>query len=112
MSEDKNDLKIVSTPWQKGILMICQKCGSTIDANKVAEPTKLAEKMRDELRADLRAAGKGQDLRVIVSGCLKVCEPNLQALALCKVDGSTKVVTFDPANGTKSVREFVKSEIE
>lgn len=105
----QNNLKTVDTPWSEGALLICQKCGGSI--NTITEPTKLAESLKDELRGIVRAAQQGPKVRVMISGCLSVCEDNLQALAYVPVEGTTEVMTYDPLLGKDEVISFLKSKL-
>ncbi len=81
--------KINQTPWEKGSIFICNKCGA-----KLNEPN-LAEEVKSEIRKKQKADETQGLIRVVVSGCLGVCYPEKQTFAFMPVDGKTEVYTSE-----------------
>ncbi len=72
-----------------GSLFICSKCGQGFDASEQAE------KLKSELRADLKKIEAHTKVRVMVSGCLGICEKDQQTFAYYPNSGNAEVYTTD-----------------
>ena len=92
-------MKTYETPWSIGSLFICNKCGKAFDHPDQA----------DQLKSDLRHFLKEQDghkkIRVMVSGCLNVCDKEAQAVCYQPNQGPTEVFTVEK-NYEKSLKEL------
>lgn len=74
-----------------GSLFICSKCGVGFSN---PEPEQ-AEKLKTELRADLKTIDALAKVRVMVSGCLGVCESDQQTFAYYPNSGPVEIYTSD-----------------
>jgi predicted metal-binding protein len=106
----------VFTPWQKGVLLICQKCHKAIDSKSLTSEVNSAEVLRDYLRKELAQQQAGKGIRVMVSGCLNVCKAQKQAIVYAAVheaepgQGTTEAYTIHPEQDREQVLEFLKQK--
>jgi predicted metal-binding protein len=70
-----------------GSLFICSKCGQGFNS------TDQAEKLKTELRADLKKNEAHTKVRVMVSGCLGICENDQQTFAYYPNSGPAEIYT-------------------
>lgn len=82
-------MKNYDTPWTVGSVFICNKCGAAFD-----KPNN-AEDLKKDLRGYLKEKEAHKQIRVMVSGCLNICDKNEQAVAYQPVNGLTEVFTVD-----------------
>lgn len=80
-------MKNYSTPWTTGSMFICSKCGTAF------EKADNAENLKKDLRGYLKGKDAHQKIRVIVSGCLNICEKTEQAVMYQPTVGATEVFT-------------------
>lgn len=80
-------MKTEEIPWSKGALFICSKCGKAFDRAENAED------LKKDLRKYLKESEHHKDIRVVVSGCLDICDIDYQAVSYHPVDGKTEVIT-------------------
>ncbi len=85
----KNTMKQFDPKFTVGSLFICSKCGQGF-----LEPEQ-AEILKTDLRKELKAIDAHTKVRVMVSGCLGVCEPDQQTFAYYPNSGSIEVFTSD-----------------
>lgn len=92
-----------------GSLFICSKCGQGF-SNPAPDQ---AEKLKSELRTDLKAIEAHTKVRVMVSGCLGVCEPDQQTFAYYPNSGSVEIYTSDKDHSTSKsdILELIKTKI-
>lgn len=92
-----------------GSLFICSKCGQGF-SNPTPEQ---AEKLKSELRTELKAIDANTKVRVMVSGCLGVCEPDQQTFAYYPNSGSAEIYTSDKASNVvkAEIMELIKTKI-
>jgi predicted metal-binding protein len=72
-----------------GSLFICSKCGQGFNSPDQAE------KLKSELRTDLKKNEAHTKVRVMVSGCLGICEPDQQTFAYYPNSGNAEIFTTD-----------------
>ncbi len=72
-----------------GSLFICSKCGQGFNSPDQAE------KLKSELRTDLKKNEAHTKVRVMVSGCLGICEPDQQTFAYYPNAGNAEIFTTD-----------------
>lgn len=94
------------TPWNQGLFLICQKCGTAV------EKPALHEELRVDLRNYLRGRELGQEIRVISSGCLSICDKQKQTVAYAPKEGSTEVVSFEFENLNNELKKYLDSKLE
>ncbi|MFZ3228740.1 MAG: hypothetical protein WA160_00950 [Pseudobdellovibrio sp.] len=80
-------MKNCETPWSVGSLFICNKCGIAFN-----QPDN-AENLKKALRLDLKEKESGKKNRVMVSGCLSICDKTAQAVMYHPIEGKTQVFT-------------------
>ena len=97
-------MKIEETPWSMGALFICSKCGKSFDRPQQAE------ELKNDLRKFLKEKEKHKDIRVMVSGCLNICDPEFQTISFHPVDGKTEVITVE--NDYTHAKEEIKKYLE
>lgn len=92
-----------------GSLFICSKCGQGF-SNPTPEQ---AEKLKSELRSELKAIDAHTKVRVMVSGCLGVCEPDQQTFAYYPNSGSAEIYTSDKEHSVskKDILGLIKTKI-
>jgi len=94
-------LKKYSPKYSIGSLYICTKCGQSFD-----EPqTDFAEKLKTDLRSQLKSIDAHTKVRVMTSGCIGVCQNNEQTFGYYPHDGKAEIYTTD------SVAEVAREEI-
>ena len=71
-------MKSVALPWNKAAVFICTKCAKSISGAS----SDLADDLKKELKNEMKELGLSQDIRVMTSGCLNICEKEFQAVAL------------------------------
>lgn len=64
--------------WNKAAVFICTKCGVSI----TGASKDLAEDLKKELKSEMKELGLAEDIRVMTSSCLNICEKEFQAVAL------------------------------
>lgn len=92
-------MKTHEIPWAIGSMLICNKCGKSFD-----QPDQ-AEQLKSDLRGFLKEKDDHKKIRVMVSGCLNVCDKEAQAICYQPNQGSTEVFTVDQ-NFDKSRKEL------
>ncbi len=101
-------MKKFETPWSIGSMFICDKCGASFD-----EP-KMAEKLKSELRSHLKETDDNKKIRVMVTGCLSVCNKGEQTIMYQPRLGKTEILTID--NNFKAnlveLKRFIAEKIE
>jgi hypothetical protein len=100
-------MKKFNPKFSVGSLFICSKCGQGFEAPEQAET------LKTELRADLKAVEAHTKVRVMVSGCLGVCEPDQQTFAYYPNSGSIEIFTSDKDYSTSKseILGLVKTKI-
>ena len=81
-------MKKFDTPWSVGSLLICDKCGAEF------EQTKMADKLKQELRIHLKEKDEHKKIRVMVTGCLNICSKEEQAVMYQPNFGKTEIFTI------------------
>ncbi len=82
-------MKNYNTPWSIGSVFICNKCGIAF------EQPENAENLKKDLRIFLKEKGAHHKIRVMVSGCLDICEKKEQAVTYQPIEGRTAVFTVN-----------------
>ena len=82
-------MKKYEIPWTVGSVFICNKCGVAF------EKPEQAESLKKDLRIYLKQKEAHQKIRVMVGGCLNICEKEEQAVMYQPVQGETQVFTVD-----------------
>lgn len=103
-------MKKYNPKFSLGSLYICSKCGKDF-----SEPDN-ADKLKSDLRSDLKNYNDAhKKVRVMVSGCLGVCEKGEQVFAYYPNQGEMELCTTDSNKFEKSKNEildFIKTKIK
>lgn len=94
----------LETPWKKGAIFICEKCGRRDDGAK-GNPG--ADHYKSEFKGRLKDLGLGKDLRVMVSGCLGPCPKGQQTAAYFPREGTPEVIAFETKHEAGDFWEWV-----
>lgn len=82
-------MKNFEPKFTTGSLFICSKCGQGFNSPDQAE------KLKSELRTDLKKIEAHTKVRVMVSGCLGICENDQQTFAYYPNTGLAEIFTTD-----------------
>ncbi len=98
-------MKSVELPWNKAAVFICTKCAKSISGASVD----FADDLKKELKSEIKELGLSQEIRVMTSSCLNICEKEFQAVALipCKKTSLATIKVMDPFKD----KELLKKEI-
>jgi predicted metal-binding protein len=102
-------MKKHDSKFSLGSLFICSKCGKDFSEPENAE--NLKSSLRSELKNDNEAHKK---IRVMVSGCLGVCEKGEQAFGYYPNQGKIELYTTESNKFEKSkseILDFIKLKI-
>ena len=102
-------MKKFNPKFSVGSLFICSKCGQGF-SNPAPDQ---AEKLKSELRTDLKSIEAHTKVRVMVSGCLGVCEPDQQTFGYYPNTGAVEIYTSDaaPVAAKADILNLIKSKI-
>ena len=100
-------IKKVEPQFSIGGLFICSKCGQGFNSPDQAE------KLKTELRTDLKNIEAHKKIRIMTSGCLGVCEKDHQTFAYCPNEGSSEIYITDKKISTakNEILDFVQNKI-
>lgn len=100
-------IKKVEPKFSVGSLFICSKCGQGFNS------LDQAEKLKTELRTDLKNIEAHKKIRIMVSGCLGICEKDHQTFAYCPNEGRTEVYITDKnfSIAKSEILDFVQNKI-
>ncbi len=73
------------TPRTESAVFICTKCDKKIDRSQLTEEGNAGENLKTFLKTKMREAGKAQEIRIMTSSCLDVCEDGKQAFTYTPV---------------------------
>lgn len=82
-------MKAYNPKFSEAGLFICTKCGKDFDKPEYAE------KLKSKLREKLKETGAHKEVRVMVSGCLGVCEKEQQAYGYFPNNGPIELYATD-----------------
>lgn len=80
-------MKKEKVAWEKGALLICTKCGKTMDELNLQDPEP-AETLKKHLKQEMKNKGLSEKIRVMTSSCLDICIPQAQAVCYVPQGGS------------------------
>jgi predicted metal-binding protein len=103
-------MKKYNPKFSLGSLFICSKCGKDF-----SEPDN-ADNLKSALRSELKNYNEAhKQVRVMVSGCLGLCEKGEQAFAYYPNEGEVELYTTDSNKFEKSkieILDFIKSKLD
>lgn len=76
------------TAWSVAVVMVCEKCGKSLDDLKLKQSGNASENLKKYLKEQLKERGLGKKIRVVNSGCLDICIKNTVAVSYNPVDTS------------------------
>ncbi len=97
-------LKKFDPVFKTGSLFLCSKCGVSFDKPENAEQLKV------QLRQQLKTEQLHSEVRVMVSGCLGVCQDDEQAFAFYPNQGPVELytATADQAQAAQEILTFIR----
>lgn len=100
-------MKSYETPWLVGSLFICSKCGV------VLEKPENAETLKSDLRGFLKNTNDHKNVRVMVSGCLSICDKTAQAVMYQPNNGKTELFTVsaDYQQGLEQIKTVLQKKL-
>ena len=101
-------MKSFNPKFTQGSLFVCSKCGQSMEAPDQAE------KLKTELRAELKQIEAQTKIRVMVGSCLGVCNPNEQTFAYYPNSGSIEIYTTpgDYSSARQEISDFLKNKVK
>lgn len=100
--------------WKKGLVIICQKCGISINKTSVDSiGGNIAENLKNYFRKKLAEENIISAPRVIPGGCLNICESGRQVIAYMPVGPTiekSEIITCDPEKDRDAVYQWIKSK--
>ena len=100
-------MKKYDTPWEIGSVFICNKCGIAFN-----EPES-AEKLKSSLRTQLKSIDAHKKIRVMVTGCLSVCNKDEQTVMYQPVNGKSEVFTVgtDSTENLAELKQIIMNKL-
>ena len=100
-------MKEFNPKFTTGSLFICSKCGQGFNSPDQAE------KLKSELRIDLKKIEAHTKVRVMVSGCLGICESEQQTFAYYPNTGSVEIhtTTHDFERSKAEIFKLIQNKI-
>ncbi len=100
-------MKTYNTPWTTGSLLLCNKCGKSFGQ------IENAENLKADLKNYLKETESHKKIRVMVSGCLNICQKEEQAVVFQPTDGKAHVFTVDQDYKTAlgELKEFLNKKL-
>jgi predicted metal-binding protein len=105
MAVEKQD-----TPWSDAVLMICEKCGKSLDDLKLEESGNASENLKKYLKGQMKDHGLNKNIRIVNSSCLDVCIKNAVAISYNPVDTKThaqQTFTVHPEQDRQQILNFL-----
>jgi len=102
-------LKKYNPKYSVGSLYICTKCGQSFNEPQID----FAEKLKTDLRAQLKSVEAHTKVRVMTSGCIGVCQNNEQTFGYYPHDGKAEIYTVesDYSSAQDEILKFVKTKV-
>ncbi len=102
-------LKNYSPKFTTGSLFICNKCGQGFSDPKPER----AEKLKSELRSELKEIDAHKKIRVMTSGCLGLCQKGEQTFVYYPNYGEAEMLTTseDFKISKEDIFRFIKTKV-
>lgn len=100
------------TAWSDAVVLVCEKCGKSLDGLKLKEHGNAAENLKKYLKSELKERGLGKTIRVINSGCLDICIKNEVAVSYNPVDTTQHSQLTWTLHPEEDREQFLKKLIE
>ncbi len=104
-------MKKEENPWSKAIVMICTKCGKSIDAKSLEDPVNVADNLKMYLKKSFKESGELDKIRIVTSSCLNVCIDERQAISIAQTNGQTETWVMHPEQEKEQLLEYLKNKI-
>jgi predicted metal-binding protein len=98
------------TAWSEAVVLICEKCGKSLDGIKLKEDGNASENLKKYLKTEMKEQGHGKEIRVVNSGCLDICIKNEVAVSYNPVDTSKhhqQTFTVHPEGDREQLLKFL-----
>lgn len=103
------------TAWSDAVVLICEKCGKSLDGLKLKEDGNASENMKKYLKSQMKERGHGKQIRVINSGCLDICIKNKVAISYNPTDTSKhaqQTFTVHPEEDREQILNYLISTLK
>ena len=102
-------LKNYSPKFTQGSLFICTKCSKDFSDSKPER----AEKLKSDLRFELKEIDVHKKIRVMTSGCLGLCKKDEQTFAYYPNYGEMEMLTTsdDFKTSKQDILSFIKTKV-
>jgi predicted metal-binding protein len=103
------------TPWSDAVVLICEKCGKSLNGLRLKEDGNASENLKKYLKGTMKEMGHGKQIRVINSGCLDVCEKNKVAVSYNPVDTTKhrqQTFTVHPEEDRQQILNFLLNTLK
>ncbi|WP_413289993.1 (2Fe-2S) ferredoxin domain-containing protein [Bdellovibrio sp. HCB337] len=103
------------TAWSDAVVLICEKCGKSLDDLKLKEDGNASENMKKYLKSQMKERGHGKQIRVINSGCLDICIKNKVAVSYNPIDTNKhtqQTFTVHPEEDREQILSYLISTLK
>jgi predicted metal-binding protein len=103
------------TAWSDAVVLICEKCGKSLDGLKLKEEGSAPENMKKYLKGEMKERGFGKSIRVVNSGCLDICIKNKVAISYNPNDTSKhpqQTFTVHPEEDREQILNYLLSTLK
>lgn len=105
-------MKSYEKTWTTGALFICTKCGQSISADSLSESGSVSENLKNYLKSEIKKSGLAENIRVMTSSCLNICEEQTQAVAYIPTEGQGQQnFILHPEKDKQELLDFLKKQI-
>lgn len=105
-------MKKEETPWSQAIVMVCAKCGKSINSKSLEDPANVADNLKMYLKKSFKETGDLDKIRIVTSSCLDVCIDEYQAVSIAKTGGQTETWIMHPEIEKKELLEYLREKIK
>jgi len=98
------------TAWSEAVVLICEKCGKSLEGLKLKEDGNASENLKKYLKSQMKERGHGKQIRVVNSGCLDICIKNEVAVSYNPVDTTKhrqETFTVHPEHDREDILNFL-----
>ena len=104
-------MKREENPWSKAVVMICTKCGKSIDAKSLEDPVNVADNLKTYLKKSFKDSNELDKIRIVTSSCLDICLDEFQAVSIARTDGPTESWILHPEKEKKELLDYLQKKI-
>lgn len=101
-------MKKEEVPWSRRCVFICTKCHKSFPEGSFSQEGNCGENLKNYLKAEVKQHQLQDEIRVMNSSCLNVCEPQRQAVFVQEASGSGKIYVLHPENERSEILQIVQ----